>query len=63
MLVQQEQIQVSPELVKKFDNDRELVAELLHDFTVEELEASTIVHPTKNDPVILLNGKVVGMWL
>lgn len=62
---QQSQEQISPELVKKFDGDKELVQKFMeHGYTAEQLEQSTITHPTYTDPVCTLkDGKVAGFWL
>lgn len=61
----QEQEQIPEELVQKFDGDKELVQKFLQNgHTVEQLQQSTITHPTKTDPVCTLNnGKVAGFWL
>lgn len=61
----QEQEQISEELVKKFNGDRELVEKFVSNgYTVQELEQSVISHPTYTDPVVTLkNGKVAGFWL
>lgn len=61
----QEQEQISPELVKKFDGDKELVQKFMDNgYTAEQLEQSTITHPTNTDPVCTLrSGKVAGFWL
>ena len=61
----QEQEQISEELVKKFDGDKELVERFMeHGYTAEQLEQSTITHPTYTDPVCTLrSGKVAGFWL
>ena len=62
---QQQTEQISEELVNKFDGDRQLVEKFMeHGYTAEQLEQSTITHPTYTDPVCTLkNGKVAGFWL
>lgn len=61
---QQETEQISPELISKFDDDKQLVQEFLNQgYSVEELQGSVITHPTKYDPVCLVNGESIGMWL
>lgn len=62
---QQSQEQISPELVKKFDGDKELVERFVSNgYTVQELEQSVITHPTYTDPMVTLkDGKVAGFWL
>lgn len=62
---QQQTEQISPELVKKFDGDKELIERFVSNgYTVQELEQSVITHPTYTDPVVTLaNGKVAGFWL
>lgn len=61
----QEQEVISPELVQKFDGDRQLVEKFLDNgYTVSQLEESIITHPTYTDPVCTLKtGKVAGFWL
>lgn len=63
---EQEQQQTIPaELVQKFDGDLELVEKFLKNgYTMEQLQNSTITHPTYSDPVCTLkDGKVAGFWL
>src|SRR5690348_1675723 len=64
---QQEQIQeeISPELIAKFDGDKELVQEFLQQgYTQEDLAKSSVIHPTKMDPLCVLeDGTNAGMWL
>jgi len=61
----QEQELIPQELVEKFDNDKQLVQEFMEQgYTVKELQASTILHATKYDPLVILeNGFTAGMWL
>lgn len=62
---QEQQEQIPEELVQKFDGDRQLVEKFIgNGYTVEQLQNSTITHPTYTDPVCTLNtGKVAGFWL
>jgi hypothetical protein len=62
---QQEQEVISEELVRKFDGDRQLVEKFVSNgYSVEQLEQSTITHPTLTDPVVTLkDGTVAGFWL
>lgn len=61
---QQQTEQISPELVKKFDGDKQLVEKFMeHGYTTEQLEQSTITHPTDTDPAVVVDGKVIGFWL
>lgn len=62
---QQEQELISPELIAKFDGDKELVQKFMDQgYTAEQLQESTITHPTYTDPVCTLkDGKVAGFWL
>lgn len=62
---EQEQEVIPAELIQKFDGDRELVQKFMDNgYTVEQLQSSTITHPTLTDPVVTLaNGKVAGFWL
>lgn len=59
----QEEIPI--EVIRKFDNDRQLVQEFLSQgYSIEELQQSTICHPTRLDPLVRLStGHVAGMWL
>lgn len=51
------------ELVRKFE--RETVYNKFHEYyTNEQLRSAEIVHPQRSaDPVVLINGKVAGVWL
>ena len=62
---QQETEQIPEELVQKFDNDKELVQEFLNEgYSISELQNSQILHPTKFDPICILeDGRTIGMWL
>ncbi len=61
---QQEQEVIPAELITKFDNDKELVQQFLAEgHTIEELQGSTILHPTKFDPIVMIGDKTIGMWL
>lgn len=60
----QEQEVIPQELIQKFDNDKELVQQILEQgYSVEELLTSQIVHPTRMDPVCLVNGEPIAIWL
>jgi len=65
--IQQEQQQetIPQQLVQKFDGDRELVQEFIKEgYSIEQLSSSTILHPTKFDPICMLeDGRTIGMWL
>lgn len=62
---EQEQELISPELIQKFDGDKELVQKFMDNgYTAEQLEQSVITHPTYTDPVCTLkDGKIAGFWL
>lgn len=62
---QEQQEIISPELIAKFDGDRQLVEKFIQNgYSVEQLEQSTITHPTATDPVVTLkDGKIAGFWL
>lgn len=61
---QQQQEVIPQELIQKFDGDKQLVQEVLSQgYSVEELLISQIVHPTKMDPVCLVNGEPIAIWL
>ena len=60
----QEQVQeeIPAELVKKFENKQ--IAEMVHkDYSVAEMQRMVIVHPTRSDPVALLDDEPAAMWL
>ena len=58
----QEEIPV--EVVRKFDNDEQLVREFMAEgYSIQQLEQSTILHPTRYDPIVLVDNKTIGMWL
>ena len=60
----QEQELIPQELVEKFDNDKQLVQEFMEQgYTVKELQASTITHPTKYDPMVSIGDKCIGFWI
>ena len=61
----QEQEQIPEKLIAKFDNDKQLVQEFLgQGYSQEELLKSSILHPTKMDPLCTLeNGQHAGIWL
>ena len=60
----QEQEVIPAEVIAKFDGDKQLVQEVLtQGYSVEELLTSQIVHPTKMDPVCLVNGEPIAIWL
>lgn len=62
--VQEQQEVIPQELTKKFDNDEELVKQILSQgYTIEELQNSSIIHPTRMDPVCLVNGEPIAIWL
>ena len=61
---QQETEQISPELITKFDGDKQLVTEFLEaGYTQQELLSSTITHPTKYDPIVTLGDHTLGFWI
>ena len=62
---QQEQEVIPQELINKFDGDKELVQKFMENgYSTEQLQSSTITHPTYTDPVCTLkDGKVAGFWL
>ena len=63
---QQELEQIPAELISKFDDDKQLVQEFLSQgYSIEELQQSTISHPTKLDPLVTLEDgtTVAGMWI
>ena len=62
---QSEQETIPQELIQKFNNDEQLVQEFLEqDYTMAELQGSTITHPTRYDPLCTLeDGTVAGMWI
>jgi hypothetical protein len=62
---QQEQEHIPSEVIGKFDNDEQLVREFMKEgYTIEELKMSTVTHPTKYDPICILeDGRTAGMWL
>ena len=61
---EQEEV-ITPELLVKFDGDKQLVERFLaNGYTIQQLEQSQITHPTATDPVVTLkDGKVAGFWL
>lgn len=60
----QEQELINPELVEKFDGDLELVQEFMSEgYTVQDLQASNILHPTKLDPAVFLGNECIGFWI
>lgn len=64
IIQQQTQELIPPELVEKFDQDKELVQAFLDEgYTVKELQASTITHPTKYDPMVSIGDKCIGFWI
>ena len=61
---QQEQEQIPAELVEKFDGDKQLVQEFMAEgYSIEQLSSSTVLHPTKFDPIVMIGDKTIGMWL
>lgn len=61
---QQETQQIPEELVQKFDNDKELVQEFLNEgYSVQELQASIVTHPTRYDPIVMLGDRTLGFWM
>lgn len=62
--IQKEQ-QVLEELVTKFDGDQELLEAFLEEgYSVQELQGSEIIHPTKFDPLVRLStGHTAGFWI
>jgi len=62
---QQTQEIIPKELIEKFSDDEELVRQFLSEgYSLEQLEQSTITHPTRYDPLCTLNnGHVAGMWI
>jgi hypothetical protein len=64
LLTQQEQETIPAELISKFDNDKELVQEFISEgYSISELQASTVLHPTKFDPLVMIGDRTAGMWL
>jgi hypothetical protein len=63
--IQQEQQETIPqELVEKFDGDKQLVQEFIKEgYSIEQLSSSTVLHATKFDPLVLIDGITIGMWL
>lgn len=58
------QEEIPAEVVRKFDGDKELVEQFLAEGnTIEELERSTVLHATKFDPLVIVDGNTIGMWL
>lgn len=65
-LIQQQEKQdlITPELVAKFDGDKQLVEKFISNgYTVQQLEKAEITHPTATDPAVIVDGKVIGFWL
>jgi hypothetical protein len=61
---QQETEQIPQELIQKFDNDKQLVQEFMEQgYSIEELQGSEIIHPTKFDPIVMLDGNALGFWI
>lgn len=62
---EQQQEQISEELIQKFDGDKQLVQQFIDQgYSQEELLKSTVTHPTKFDPLCTLeNGQHAGFWL
>lgn len=61
---QQEQETIPQELVEKFAGDKQLVEQFLAEgHTIEQLQGSTILHPTKFDPIVIIGDRTAGMWL
>lgn len=61
---QEQQELISPELIQKFDGDKELVQQFMSEgYTTEQLTASTITHPTRYDPAVFLGDEYIGMWI
>ena len=64
LLTQQEQETIPQELIQKFDGDQQLVQEFIKEgYSVEELQASTVTHPTKYDPIVMLGDRTLGFWM
>jgi hypothetical protein len=60
----QETEQISPELITKFDGDKQLVEQFLDaGYTQEELQQSSIIHPTRYDPMVVLGDHTLGFWI
>lgn len=62
----QEQRLINEELIAKFDGDKQLVEQFLEaGYTTEELQKSSIIHPTKMDPICVLEDGIThaGIWL
>ncbi len=63
-LLTQQQETIPAELISKFDNDKELVQEFISEgYSIQQLEQSSILHPTRYDPLVVLDDVVLGMWL
>jgi hypothetical protein len=61
---QQETEQIPQELVEKFDNDKQLVQEFMEQgYSIEELQRTDIIHATKYDPIVMLDGNVLGFYI
>ena len=62
--IQEQELEIPAEVISKFDGDKQLVQEVLSQgYSVEELLTSQIVHPTRMDPVCLVNGEPIAIWL
>lgn len=64
LLTQQEQETIPAELVEKFAGDKQLVEQFMAEgYSIQQLEQSTILHPTRFDPLVMIGDKTIGMWL
>jgi hypothetical protein len=58
----QEEIPV--EVISKFDNDEQLVREFMAEgYSIQQLEQSVILHPTRFDPIVMLGDHTLGFWM
>jgi hypothetical protein len=61
---QEQELEIPSELISKFDNDEQLVREFIAEgYSISELQSSTITHPTRYDPMVVLGDHTLGFWI
>ncbi len=61
---QEQELEIPEEVISKFDGDKQLVQEFIKEgYSIDQLSSSTVLHATKFDPLVLIDGVTIGMWL